>query len=140
MVSNGCRPFGSNDDPLESVAMTARLRSFLLVPAMVWQAMARLTPGEPGLGTQEVVNLLSHAQDLDHHHHQDRSLRGRQCRGTCAFPCKRWGADGWPGPDGPRRFSLFASISPLLRVSDAFRSVTPEGLFAATPSPRLILD
>ena len=109
--------------------MTARLRSFLLVLAMVWQAMAWLTPMGQELRTQEMANLLSHAQDLDHHHHQDRSLHADD---TSEAPAHFHINDGVQTvglvPIDQDGFHFLLPSAPLPRVSNAFRSVTPERL------------
>lgn len=109
--------------------MTARLRSFLLVFAMVWQALAWLTPVSQGLGTQGMANLLSHAQELDHHHHQDRSLHADD---NAEAPAHFHVSDGVQTmglvPMSQDGFHFPPPSAPLPRVSDAFCSVTPEGL------------
>lgn len=51
-----------------------RFPSILLMLALLWQALAGLTPVGQQLGKQEVVNAVLHGQQQEHHHHSDRSL------------------------------------------------------------------
>ena len=109
--------------------MTARLRSFLLVLAMVWQALAWLTPVGQGLGTQAMANLLSHAQKLDHHHHQDGSLHADA---NAEAPAHFHADDGVHlvglVPMSQEGFHFLLPSAPLSGGSYTFRSVTPEAL------------
>ena len=54
--------------------MTRCTRATLLMLVILWQALAWLTPVGQMEKTGEVANLMAHANLVDHHHHDDRSL------------------------------------------------------------------
>lgn len=51
--------------------MTHRARALLLILALVWQAMAWLSPVGHAQMAERLVNALTHAQSVAHHHHGD---------------------------------------------------------------------
>ncbi len=51
--------------------MTLRARAVLLILALVWQAIAWLSPVGQAQMTERLVNALTHAQSVAHHHHGD---------------------------------------------------------------------
>ena len=55
--------------------MTSRLRIVLILVAMLWQAVAMLSPNYVAQRSGEMTHWVVHAQDANHHHHHDdRSL------------------------------------------------------------------
>jgi hypothetical protein len=49
-------------------------RATLLLLVMLWQAVAWLTPFGVAQKAEEIAHVLVHTQEVDHHHHDDRSL------------------------------------------------------------------
>lgn len=45
-----------------------------MVFALLWQALIWLTPMGQAQHAQDIQNLATHAQWVDHHHHDDQSL------------------------------------------------------------------
>lgn len=54
--------------------MTRRGWTYLLMFAMLWQTLGSLVPTAQTKLARHVTNQLTHAQQLDHHHHTDESL------------------------------------------------------------------
>lgn len=54
--------------------MSCKHRAFLLLLAMVWQALAWLTPVHLDHQKEAIAHMVVHAQELDHHHHADQTL------------------------------------------------------------------
>ncbi len=54
--------------------MPRSARANFLILAMLWQALALLTPWGQEQKLTDLSNTMAHAQAVAHHHHDDRSL------------------------------------------------------------------
>ncbi len=54
--------------------MSRSARANFLILAMLWQALAWLTPWGQEQKLTDLSNTMAHAQAVAHHHHDDRSL------------------------------------------------------------------
>jgi hypothetical protein len=54
--------------------MMSHVRIVLILLAMLWQAVAVLSPNYVAQRSGEATHWLAHARDTAHHHHDDRSL------------------------------------------------------------------
>jgi hypothetical protein len=54
--------------------MTWSLRSVLLLSAMLWQALAMLTPVYVADRVAALNHFIQHSESLQHHHHDDQTL------------------------------------------------------------------
>lgn len=52
----------------------SKSRALLLLLAMVWQALAWLTPVHLDHQKEVIAHMVLHAQEVDHHHHADQTL------------------------------------------------------------------
>ena len=59
---------------LESGAMPNRLRTLLLLIALLWQSVGMASPFAVAQRSSQISHMLVHSQEVDHHHHDDRSL------------------------------------------------------------------
>lgn len=53
--------------------MPHRLRSLLLVIALLWQSIGMVTPFAVAQRADQMAHMVVHTQDVDHHHHEDLS-------------------------------------------------------------------
>ena len=54
--------------------MSNRLRSVLLVIALLWQTVGMFSPCTVAQRADQMVHMVVHSQDVDNHHHSDQSL------------------------------------------------------------------
>lgn len=54
--------------------MSQRLRSLLLLIALLWQSVGMVSPFAVAQRAEQMAHMVVHTQDVDHHHHSDRSL------------------------------------------------------------------
>lgn len=54
--------------------VSCKRRALFLLLAMVWQALAWLTPVHLDQQKQVIAHMVVHAQEVDHHHHADQTL------------------------------------------------------------------
>ena len=59
---------------LYNSSVTAKRRALVLLIAMVWQALAWLTPAHLDHQAEVIAHMVVHAQEVDHHHHADQTL------------------------------------------------------------------
>ncbi|MBY0411705.1 MAG: hypothetical protein K2Q97_16660 [Burkholderiaceae bacterium] len=55
--------------------MTHQPRALLLLMAMLWQAVAWLSPVYIEQQKEAIAHMVVHAQEADHHHHADQTLQ-----------------------------------------------------------------
>lgn len=55
-------------------AVPHKRRALVLLMAMVWQALAWLTPIHLDHQAEVIAHLVVHAQEVGHHHHADQTL------------------------------------------------------------------
>ena len=53
--------------------MPHRLRSLLLVIALLWQSIGMVTPFAVAQRADQMAHMVVHTQDVDHYHHEDLS-------------------------------------------------------------------
>lgn len=109
--------------------MTRRFLAILLMLPLLWQGVAGLLPFGQELKVKETTNVFFHAQDIDHHHHVDRSLHASNALDN---PVHHHVSDGVQVlglmPQGQMLPHGLASIAPIAGALDAFCSVILEGL------------
>jgi len=59
---------------LQCDPMSSRMRSVLILIAMLWQAIGVLGPISIEERADQMAHLVVHTQEVDHHHHADQSL------------------------------------------------------------------
>ncbi|MFN4029217.1 MAG: hypothetical protein ACK4LR_04355 [Acidovorax temperans] len=54
--------------------MSRRLWSLLLLVALLWQSVGMASPFAVAQRADQMTHMVVHTQDVDHHHHADKSL------------------------------------------------------------------
>jgi hypothetical protein len=73
---------GRHITPVESRAMTVRLRALVLLLAICWQALSVLSPMAIDAKSLEYAHVAMHLEASDHHHHDDGSLHAEPLGNT----------------------------------------------------------
>lgn len=54
--------------------MSSRVRATFLLLVMIWQALVTITPYGLSQVSEQFAHAIEHAQAVEHHHHEDKSL------------------------------------------------------------------